>query len=102
VKLTPEQQARLHQAPEVNPDAYQAYLKATYLDWSQHTEMERAQNYLEKAIEKDPSFADAYAKLALLHALFGQQRWQSPSRLLRNESGKAISSDVPSAGASLF
>jgi Tfp pilus assembly protein PilF len=40
--------------------------------------MERAQSYLEKAIEKDPSFADAYAKLAVLHALFGQQRWQSP------------------------
>jgi TolB-like protein/Tfp pilus assembly protein PilF len=84
VKLTPEQQARLHQAPEVNPDAYQAYLKATYLDWSQHTEMERAQSYLEKAIEKDPSFADAYAKLALLHALFGQQRWQSPREAFRS------------------
>jgi len=78
VKLTPEQQARLHQAPEVNPDAYQAYLKATYLDWSQHTEMERAQSYLEKAIEKDPGLPEAYAKLALLHALLGEQRWQSP------------------------
>jgi len=73
VKLTPEQQA-----PEVNPDAYQAYLKATYLDWSQHTEMERAQSYLEKAIEKDPGLPEAYAKLALLHALLGEQRWQSP------------------------
>jgi TolB-like protein/Flp pilus assembly protein TadD len=78
VKITPEQQARLHQAPEVNPDAYQAYLKATYLDWSQHTEMERAQSYLEKAIEKDPGLPEAYAKLALLHALLGEQRWQSP------------------------
>jgi TolB-like protein/Flp pilus assembly protein TadD len=78
VKLTPEQQARLHQAPEVNPDAYQAYLKATYLDWSQHTEMERAQSYLEKAIEEDPGLPEAYAKLALLHSLLGEQRWQSP------------------------
>jgi TolB-like protein/tetratricopeptide (TPR) repeat protein len=78
VKLTPEQQARFHQAPEVNPDAYQAYLKATYLDWSQHTEMERAQSYLEKAIEKDPGLPEAYAKLALLHALLGEQGWQSP------------------------
>ena len=77
VKLTPEQQARLHQAPEVNPDAYQAYLRATYLDWSQHKEIERAQRYLEKAIEKDPSFAEAYAMLAALQSALGD-RWQSP------------------------
>jgi TolB-like protein/DNA-binding winged helix-turn-helix (wHTH) protein/Tfp pilus assembly protein PilF len=78
VKLTPEQQARLHQAPEVKPEAYQAYLQATYLDWSQHKEMERAQSYLEKAIEKDPSFAEAYARLAGLRGDLGEQRWQSP------------------------
>ena len=79
VKLTPEQQTRLHQAPEVNPDAFQAYLKATHLDWSQHKEMERAQSYLEKAIEKDPSFAEAYVELARLQSVFlGENRWQSP------------------------
>jgi TolB-like protein/DNA-binding winged helix-turn-helix (wHTH) protein/Tfp pilus assembly protein PilF len=79
VKLTPEQQARLRQAPEVNPDAYQAYLKATYLDWSQHKEVEMAQSYLEKAIEEDPSFAEAYARLAALQSIYlGESRWQSP------------------------
>ena len=79
VKLTPEQQARLRQAqaPEVNPDAYQAYLQATYLDWHQHEEIERAQRYLEKAIEKDPSFAEAYVMLAALQSALGD-RWQSP------------------------
>ena len=82
VKLTPEQQARLRQAPEVNPDAYQAYLQATYLDWHQHEEIERAQRYLEKAIEKDPSFAEAYVALAALHSQYlnvGKSRWRSPS-----------------------
>ena len=79
VKLTPEQQARLHQAAEVDPEAYQAYLQATYLDLSQYKEIERAQSYLEKAIEKDPSFAEAYASLAVLRSIFfGEQRWQSP------------------------
>jgi TolB-like protein/DNA-binding winged helix-turn-helix (wHTH) protein/Tfp pilus assembly protein PilF len=79
VKLTSEQQAWLHQAPDVNPDAYQAYLKATYLDWSQHKETERAQSYLEKAIEKDPRFAEAYVSLASLKSVYlGEQRWQSP------------------------
>ena len=79
VKLTPEQQTRLRQAPEVNPDAYQSYLEATHLDWSQHKEMERAQNYLEKAIEKDPSFAEAYVELARLQSVsLGENRWQSP------------------------
>jgi TolB-like protein/DNA-binding winged helix-turn-helix (wHTH) protein/Tfp pilus assembly protein PilF len=80
--LTPEQQARLRQAPEVNPDAYQAYLMATYLDHSQHKEVERAQSYLEKAIEKDSGFAEAYAKLALLQSIYlGESRWQSPGEV---------------------
>ena len=32
VKLTPAQQSRLHDAPQVVPEAYQAYLTATHLD----------------------------------------------------------------------
>jgi len=36
LKLTPEQQVRLHQAREVNPEAYEAYLKARHFDQTRH------------------------------------------------------------------
>ena len=78
LKLTPEQLARFRQAPEVNPEAYQAYLAATYLDTSLHQENEKARSYLEKAIQEDPRFADAYVGLAETYAALGEQRLRSP------------------------
>jgi len=78
VKLTPEQQARFRQAPEVNPEAYQAYLAATYLNFGLYKENEMARSYLEKAIEKDPGFADAYVVLAGTYAILVEQRLGSP------------------------
>jgi TolB-like protein/DNA-binding winged helix-turn-helix (wHTH) protein/Tfp pilus assembly protein PilF len=78
VKLTPEQQARLRNAPEVNPEAYQAYLAATHVDTSGYQGIKKSQSYLEKAIEKDPNFVLAYNSLAGSYVLLGNQRWQSP------------------------
>lgn len=78
LKLTAGEKARLHNAPEVNPEAYQAYLEATYLDWSLLQENEKAQRYLEKAIQEDPGFAQAYGALAATYALLGEQRFRSP------------------------
>jgi len=78
VKLTPEQQSRLHEAPKVDPEAYQAYLAATHVDLSGYQGIKKSQSYLEKAIEKDPNFASAYNSLADTYALLGEQRWQSP------------------------
>ena len=53
-KLTPEEQSRLHEAPQVDPEAYQAFAAATHVDLSGYQGVKRAQSYLEKAIEKDP------------------------------------------------
>jgi len=77
-KLTPEQQARLHHGREVNPEAFDAYLMANSLDWSRYQEIKNAQGYLEKAIQKDPGFAAAYADLAWTHIRFAEFRWLSP------------------------
>ena len=76
-KLTPQQQSRLHDAPRVDPEAYQAYLAATHVDLSGYQGIKTAQSYLVKAIEKDPNFARAYTWLAVTHVLMGAQRWQS-------------------------
>jgi TolB-like protein len=78
VKLTPEQQSRLHEAPKVHPEAYQAYLAATRTDLSGYQGIKKFQSYLEKAIEKDPNFASAYTGLTASYVLLAAQRWQSP------------------------
>ena len=87
VKLTPEQQSRLHEAPKLDPEAYQAYLAATHIDVSGYkgiptvpsfAAVKKSQSYLEKAIEKDPNFASAYTGLAVSYVLLAAQRWESP------------------------
>jgi len=78
VKLTPGQEARFHDAPKVDPEAYQAYLEATYFNWSLYQENKQAQSYLEKAIQKDPTFALAYNALAQTYVSLAEFRWQPP------------------------
>jgi TolB-like protein/DNA-binding winged helix-turn-helix (wHTH) protein len=87
LKLTAGEKARLHDAPEVNPEAYEAYLQATYLDWELAQESSKARSYLEKAIQKDPGFAQAYVGLAMNYALLGEQRLRS--RLVKKLVGPA-------------
>jgi TolB-like protein/DNA-binding winged helix-turn-helix (wHTH) protein len=77
-KLTPGQEARFHDAPKVDPEAFQAYLKATSLDLGLYQENRRAQNYLEKAIQKDPTFAPAYSGLAYTYLSLAMSRLQPP------------------------
>jgi len=69
VKLTAQDQARLAASRRVNPEAYEAYLLArAYLTQPPtSTNWTRAKQYLEKAIEKDPAYAPAYASLAELY-----------------------------------
>ncbi|HTT17677.1 MAG TPA: winged helix-turn-helix domain-containing protein [Candidatus Sulfotelmatobacter sp.] len=65
LKLAPEQRARAGNAQAVNPEAYEAYLKGRYFieKWTEEgTRVGR--EYFEQAIQKDPSYALAYAGLA--------------------------------------
>src|SRR5262249_18229980 len=65
-KLTSYEASRLTaKAPQVNPEAYEAYLKGEYfLDKWTAEGFEKAKSYFERAIQLDPSFADGYAGLA--------------------------------------
>jgi len=78
LKLTPEEQAHFRQARQVDPEALQAYQMAISFNWTQHQEIKRSQGYLEKAIQKDPSFAEAYVGLGRSYFNLGQFRWLSP------------------------
>jgi TolB-like protein/DNA-binding winged helix-turn-helix (wHTH) protein/Flp pilus assembly protein TadD len=67
VQLTPQQQASLHSARSVNPEAYDAYLRGRYFLSNQFTTaqpLNEAKGYFEEAIRKDPDFALAYSGLA--------------------------------------
>ena len=71
IKLTPQEQASLARARPVNPEAYQAYLRARYYDSATAgLSAESAVENYTKAIEKDPSYALAYAGLARAY-IFG-------------------------------
>jgi serine/threonine protein kinase/Flp pilus assembly protein TadD len=65
VAVTPEEKARLAASRQVNPEAHEAYLKGQYFvakstppDWRKSIE------YFQQAIEKDSTYARAYAGVA--------------------------------------
>jgi TolB-like protein/DNA-binding winged helix-turn-helix (wHTH) protein/Flp pilus assembly protein TadD len=65
-KLTPQEQARLASARPVNPDAYEDYLKGRYYSGKWTGEgWQKAAEYFQQAIEKQPDYAQAWAGLSL-------------------------------------
>jgi TolB-like protein/Tfp pilus assembly protein PilF/predicted Ser/Thr protein kinase len=69
VSLTPDETRRMAAARPVNPEAYDAYLKGSFY-WKTLTPegLDTAERYFELALEKDPSYAPAYAGLAWVWA----------------------------------
>jgi TolB-like protein/Flp pilus assembly protein TadD len=72
LKLTPEQQARLGSSRTTNPEAHEAYLKGLYF-WNKITEqgMKEAIAYFQQAINLDPGYAEAYARLGSCYGILG-------------------------------
>jgi TolB-like protein/Tfp pilus assembly protein PilF/predicted Ser/Thr protein kinase len=65
LKLLPSEQARLGKVRAVNPEAYEAYLKAIHHRETMTREgFEAAEQYLNLALEKDPNYAAAWALMA--------------------------------------
>jgi len=65
VKLTPRERTQLARTGPVNPEAYEAYLKGRF-HWNKRSVegLKKGGEYFQEAIEKDPSYAPAYAGLA--------------------------------------
>jgi len=72
IAITPEEEIRLARARPVNPEAYQLYLKGNFLleKLSEESFRKAIDNY-QQAIEKDPSYAPAYAGLSLGYTALG-------------------------------
>lgn len=64
-RLTPQEEANLALIHQVNPEAYQAYLKGRYF-WNKRTPegFQKGIDCFEQAIDRDPTYAQAYAGLA--------------------------------------
>lgn len=64
-RLTPQEQAHLTRVRQVNPEAYQAYLKGRYF-WNKRTPegFNKGIEYFNQAIAIDPGYAPAFAGLA--------------------------------------
>jgi len=73
VKLTAEEEARFAMAPQVNPEAYDAYLKGqNQVVKLTRAGIDAAQSYFELALEKDQDYALAYSGIAFVWAARGQ------------------------------
>ena len=84
IELTPEQQAHLRSAREVNPEAYDAYLRGRFLLQTPTLQANNsAKRYFQEAIQKDSTFALAYAGLADCYLDSGAYRWVRPQDAYR-------------------
>jgi TolB-like protein/DNA-binding winged helix-turn-helix (wHTH) protein/tetratricopeptide (TPR) repeat protein len=88
---------------DVDPDAYEAYLKGRYY-WNKRTAegMQKAQLYFQQAIAKDPSYGAAYSGLADCNSGLTWHGFTSPAETLPRAHAaalKAIEIDPQSAEA---
>jgi TolB-like protein/DNA-binding winged helix-turn-helix (wHTH) protein/Flp pilus assembly protein TadD len=74
--LNRSEQATLQRSKTVNPEAYEAYLKGRYF-WNKRTGdgLRSAIAYFSRAVEADPSYAEAYAGLADSYAVAGDWKY---------------------------
>ncbi len=92
IKLTSGEERRLNRATQVNPEAYDMLLRGLELlrRFTRETNLE-AQEYFTKAAALDPTYARAYADLALSHTmdiLFGWTETPEPHLAMAMEFAK--------------
>jgi TolB-like protein/Tfp pilus assembly protein PilF len=79
LKPTAEQKQRLAKRSTANPEAFQFYINGRY-HWNLRNEaaLRRAVGYFQKAIDRDPAYALAWAGLADCYALFNSYQVEPP------------------------
>jgi serine/threonine protein kinase len=79
VTVTPAEQERLAQARTVNPEAHEAYLKGNYL-WGTTSPADwyKSIQYFQQAIDRDSTYALAYAGMAKAYDNLGSMGLQRP------------------------
>jgi len=103
ITLTAEQQTRLARPRQLEPAAYEAYLKGRYY-WNKRTAegMQKASIYFQQAINADPAYGAAYSGLADCNSGLTWHGFNSPAETLPRANAaalKAIEIDPQSAEA---
>ena len=80
LKLSGTEAAKVAKTYTANPEAYQLYLKGLY-HWNKRTpeSLKTSVDYFDQAIAKDPSYAQAYAGMALAYVLFPEYSAGKPA-----------------------
>jgi len=90
VAVTPDEETRLAESREVNPEAYDLYLKGWHFRLKETPEGNlKAVDYMEQAVAIDPDFARAYASLVQGYYMLDDWGLMS-SREARAKAGDAI------------
>jgi TolB-like protein/Tfp pilus assembly protein PilF len=100
ITVTPEEEARLSRARRVDPEVYEACLRAQFK--LNYTRPEEAKKYIQEAIEKDPTYAPAYALLARYYAQLTYFAASAPKDVFpkaKAAATKALEFDETLAGA---
>jgi serine/threonine protein kinase/tetratricopeptide (TPR) repeat protein len=78
-KLSPQEEARLGRRRQVDPAAYEAYLKGFHhARRITKDELDKGMEYFREALDRDPTFAPAYDGIAFVYAWRGD--WYAPNR----------------------
>jgi len=90
VAITPEESKRLLQTKPVDPEVHELYLKGRYF-YNKGTQKDlwAAIDYFQRALGKDPSFAQAYAGIADSYAAFSDM-YSSPKETMPNAKEAAM------------
>jgi TolB-like protein/Tfp pilus assembly protein PilF len=97
VAVTPVEQERLARARTVNPEAHEAYLKGKYF-WgkSMPADWYKSLHYFQQAIDKDSTYALAYAGMAEAYDNLGSAGIEAPREMwpkVREYAEKALALD---------
>lgn len=105
IKLSPQQEQTFARGRSVNPEAHELYLKGRYFWNKRNPEAnEKAFEYFQKAIEKDPNYAPGYAGLADAYVFSGsnlprQVAWAKAKEIA--EKALSLDPDLAEAHATL-
>src|SRR5215469_14337366 len=79
-KLTGAEKTAITKRPTANPEAYELYLKGRFF-WNKRTaaDLRKSIEYFNQALDKDPSYAVAYAGLADAYLILSQYGAASPA-----------------------
>jgi serine/threonine-protein kinase len=91
LKLLPTEQARLANVRQINPDAYEAYLKGLQRMYRlTPDDLTAALGYFEAALAKEPNYALAYAGISLTWSCRNQMYVSPPSEAVPKAKAAAL------------